>query len=100
MIKAGFVLYYSRGDFVEKKFDIPGFTYFKEKNIYTGSVGNIFNYKILPGEQFSVTVWKGKNCLAKTPENDILAKQEFEFTAEGLCELKEWLDKKHIETMN
>lgn len=85
---------------MEKKFDIPGFIYFKEKNIYTGSVGNIFNYKIIPGENFSVTVWKGKNCLAKTHEEDILAKQEFEFTAEGLEELKNWLDTKHIETIS
>lgn len=83
---------------MEKKFDIPGFTYFAEKNNYTGSVGNVFNYKIIPGEKFSVTVWTGKFCLAKTPEENILGTTEFEFTRDGLEELKAWLDKTQTET--
>lgn len=83
---------------MEKKFDIPGFTYFSEKNNYTGSVGNVFNYKIIPGEKFNVTVWTGKFCLAKTPKENILGTTEFEFTREGLEELKVWLEKTQTET--
>ena len=50
----------------EKVFDIPGFTYFAEKNNYTGSVANTFNYKIVNGDVLTVTVWMGKFCLKKT----------------------------------
>lgn len=79
-----------------KGFDIPGFTFFAEKNIYTGSITEnrekYFNYKIYPGEKFKVTIWKGKFCLVKTPENDIIeSEHEFEFTKEGLATLVEWL---------
>lgn len=84
---------------MEKKFDIPGYTYFVEKNMYSGSVNNIFNYKIYPGEKFSVIVWRGKFCLDKTPEDDILGKEEFEFTREGLDEIVKWLDQMHLETL-
>ena len=82
---------------MQKKFDIPGFTYFAEKNNYTGSVGNIFNYKRTNGDNLTVDVWKGKFCLAKTPEEDYIVKGEFEKTPEGLEELKKWLNEKHEE---
>ncbi len=79
-----------------KAFDIPGFTFFAEKNIYTGSITEnrekYFNYKIYPGEKFKVTIWKGPFCLVKTPETDIIeTEHEFEFTKEGLSELNVWL---------
>jgi hypothetical protein len=77
---------------MEKKFDIPGFTYFAEKNNYTGSVNNDFNYKIVNGDVLTVTVWMGKFCLAKTPEENVVAVKEFEKTPEGLEELKVWLE--------
>ena len=77
---------------MEKKFDIPGFTYFAEKNNYTGSVGNVFNYKIVNGDVLNVTVWMGKFCLAKTPEEDVVAVSEFERSPEGLEALKQWLE--------
>ena len=80
---------------MKKIFDIPGYTYFAEKNKYTGSVGNIFNYKILSGDNLSIIVWKGKFCLAKTPEEDIIEKAEFELTPEGLDSLKQWLSEKY-----
>lgn len=76
---------------MEKKFDIPGFTYFGEKNNYTGSWRD-FNYKILNGEMLTVTVWMGKFCLAKTPEEDVVEVKEFEKTPEGLDLLKKWLE--------
>lgn len=76
---------------MEKIFDIPGFTYFQEKNIYTGSVNNIFNYKISPGEKLNIIIWKGKFCLAKTPEEDIVAQEDFEMNSDGLTALKQWL---------
>lgn len=87
---------------MEKKFDIPGFTYFKEKNIYSGSVTtekSIFNYKIYPGEEFSVITWQGKFCLDKTPEEDILEKKNFEFTSDGLDQIRQWLDEKQLSTV-
>ena len=77
---------------MEKVFDIPGFTYFAEKNNYTGSVGNTFNYKIVNGDVLTTTVWIGKFCLAKTPEEDVVDIKEFEKTPEGLEELKSWLE--------
>ena len=76
----------------EKVFDIPGFTYFAEKNNYTGSVANTFNYKIVNGDALTVTVWMGKFCLKKTSEEDIVDVKEFEKTPEGLEELKSWLE--------
>lgn len=84
---------------MDKKFDIPGYTYFIEKNIYSGSINNIFNYKIYPGEKFSVVVWRGKFCLDKTPQKDIIDKKEFDSTREGLDEILAWLDQKHLETL-
>lgn len=87
---------------MEKKFDIPGFTYFKEKNIYSGSVttgSSIFNYKIYPGEEFSVITWQGKFCLDKTPQEDILEKITFSFDKEGLEQLKKWLEEKQLSTV-
>ncbi|MDO5561135.1 MAG: hypothetical protein Q4F95_16275 [Oscillospiraceae bacterium] len=80
-----------------KEFDVPGFTYFKEKNIFSGSKNTVFNYKIWPGERFKVTVWQGKNCIDKTPEQDIIDTQEFEFTKEGLEELLMWIKGKSDE---
>lgn len=77
---------------MEKKFDIPGFTYFAEKNNYTGSVGNIFNYKIVNGDVLTATAWMGKFCLDKTPEEDVIAVSEFERSPEGLEALKSWLE--------
>ncbi len=77
---------------LNKKFDIPGFTYFHEKNTYTGSIGNNFNYKIVPEEKINVTLWSGKYCLAKTTEENVLDKHDFEFTREGLEEMKSWLE--------
>jgi len=82
---------------VEKKFDIPGYTYFGEKNNYTGSYANRFNYKIVNGDTLTVTVWMGKFCLAKTPEEDVVASQEFERSPEGLESLKTWLEEKLAE---
>ncbi|MBE6852634.1 MAG: hypothetical protein E7505_04075 [Ruminococcus sp.] len=80
---------------MKKIFDIPGFTYFAEKNKYTGSVDNVFNYKIITGDKLEIIVWKGKFCLDKTPENDIIDKAEFELTPDGLDAMKEWLRQKH-----
>lgn len=81
---------------MEKKFDIPGFTYFGEKNNYTGSYKG-FNYKIVNGDMLTVTVWMGKFCLAKTPEEDVIEVKEFERTPEGVDEMKSWLEQKLAE---
>lgn len=77
----------------EKIFDIPGFTYFESKNPFSGSIMKRFNYKIWYGEKFSVKVWYGENCFSCTPEEEIKASAEFEFTPKGLEEIHSWLFK-------
>ncbi len=83
---------------MNKKIDIPGFTYFSEKNIYSGSINHVFNFKIYPGEKFSVVLWSGWKCIDKTPEENIIEKKEFEFNSDGLDELISWIYDKYTET--
>lgn len=69
-------------------FDIRDFEFFKNKNIFSGSVNN-YNYKIIPnGENFDVYAWLGGLCLDKS-ENAI--KTTFPFTDEGLNQTVEWI---------
>lgn len=85
-------VYIIYGGIAMKEFDIPGLTYFQEKNIYSGSKNTIFNYKIWPGEKLKVTIWQGKKCLDKTPEQDLLDTQEFELSKEGIDNMIQWLE--------
>ena len=41
---------------MQKKFDIPGFTYFAEKNNYTGRKKNIYKNKITKGKNITEDV--------------------------------------------
>mgnify|MGYP003501607773 CR=1 FL=1 len=78
----------------EKKndiFDIPEFTYFAEKNHYSGSIMKTFNYKIWFGEEFTVRVWYGLNCYSATPKEEIAAEKCFEFIPESLDMIRQWL---------
>ncbi|MBE6836395.1 MAG: hypothetical protein E7509_00120 [Ruminococcus sp.] len=76
----------------ESIFDIPGFTFFAEKNNFSGSALKTFNYKIWYGEQFTVKVWYGVNCYSCTDESEIVAEMTAEFIPESLKEIKVWLE--------
>lgn len=76
----------------ERTFDIPGFTFFSEKNNFSGSALKTFNYKIWFGEEFTVKVWYGVNCYSCTAPEDIVAEKKFEFNAESLVDIEKWLE--------
>lgn len=72
-------------------FDLPTFTFFDEKNIWTGSMFKYFNYRIIPikkkadedGEsELHVLVWYGTQCFTKV--TDFVAEYHEEFSAQGL----------------
>lgn len=75
----------------KKTFDIPEFTYFEQKNHYSGSAMKKFNYKIWYGEKFTVKVWYGVNCYSCTNPEEIVAEKEFEFIPESLNAIDEFL---------
>lgn len=73
--------------------DIPTIYFFEEKNIWTGSVFNEFNYRIMPVENdqgekelYSV-IWYGKLCFDLVDTNDYVAEFHKPLTAEGLEKL-------------
>lgn len=73
-------------------FDIRDFEFFKNKNIFSGSV-NKYNYKIIPNdENFDVYAWLGDFCLDKS-ENAI--KATFPFTDEGLEQTVMWIKQQY-----
>ena len=78
-----------------KLFDIPGFTFFKEKNVYSGSVSQLFNYKIWFGDEFTVKVWYGEKCFSKTPEEEIKAVFTAPFVPESLAGIENWLNEQY-----
>lgn len=72
--------------------EIPKLGYFKEKNDYTGDVGD-FRYRIKPeGEILRVWTylkWCFEHCEA---HDGILAREEFPLNEEGFEQMKKWLD--------
>lgn len=76
---------------------LPVFSYFKQKNPFSGSIGQKFNYKIWCGETLSVKAWKGLTCFTKTPRENFLGETEAELSPEGLEEVKEWICRKYEE---
>lgn len=72
-------------------FDLPTFTFFDEKNIWTGSMFKTFNYRIIPEKhkadeekesELHVLVWYGLDCFTKV--ENFIAEYHNEFSAEGL----------------
>ena len=67
-------------------FDLPTFTFFDEKNIWSGSLYTTFNYRIEPikGEEseLNVKVWYGMDCITKV--TDLAAEFHEPFSPEGL----------------
>lgn len=79
--------------------DIPTIYFFKEKNIWTGSVFDEFNYRIMPSESndgkkelYSV-IWYGKLCFDLIDSKDFIAEFHLPLTAEGLTKLTEEINK-------
>ncbi len=75
----------------EKYFDIPAFSYFEQKNHYSGSAMKKFNYKIWYGDEFCVKVWYGVNCYSCTKPEEIVAEKHFEFKAESMDDIQNFL---------
>jgi len=72
-------------------FDLPTFTFFDEKNIWTGSLYKTFNYRIIPKKrkpedeeksELYAVVWYGMMCFDKATE--YAAEYHLEFSPEGL----------------
>ncbi|MGN0595360.1 MAG: hypothetical protein ACI4I6_09385 [Hominimerdicola sp.] len=67
-------------------FDLPTFTFFNEKNIWTGSLYSKFNYRITPVKgdesELLVQVWYGTDCY--TLVKDFSAEYHEEFSPAGL----------------
>lgn len=72
-------------------FDIPKFYYFQSGNDYSGSMGD-FSYKVINGEKLKCLTWHGRLCSMKA---EIEHEKEFDRTAEGFCEMIEWLEKQY-----
>ena len=67
-------------------FDLPTFTFFDEKNIWTGSLYKTFNYRITPikgdESELLVQIWYGMDCYTKV--EDFVSEYHEEFSADGL----------------
>lgn len=72
-------------------FDLPTFTFFDEKNVWTGSLYKIFNYRIEPikrkpddeeKSELFVRVWYGTQCVDKAEKFE--AEYHEDFSAAGL----------------
>lgn len=74
-----------------KNFDIPGFTFFKEKNLFSGSALGKFNFKIWYGEELVVRVWYGEKCFSCIAEEEIVAEKAFPFEEKSLDLIDDWL---------
>lgn len=75
-------------------FDIPTAYFFEEKNVWTGSREQKFNYKIQPIDgKLVVSVWYGLLCFDKVKEQEgIKTVQEFELSKEGTEQVSNWLE--------
>ncbi|MFT3951108.1 MAG: hypothetical protein QM689_04025 [Oscillospiraceae bacterium] len=75
----------------EDLFDLPVISYFEQNNVFSGSCGNHFSYKIFPKERLEVFVWTQKRCFSLLAAEEIDAQAQFEKTEDGLCMLAAWL---------
>lgn len=73
-------------------FDIAKFNYFKSGNVFTGSKGQ-FNFRIAgENDLLAVSVWYGLFCYEKS---EIVAQNNFDFSADGLDEAIRWLENEY-----
>lgn len=86
--------------------DLPTFTFWKFKNIWTGSMFRTFNYRIVkdeikPSEDSEETtpvlrtiVWYGMDAFEKTPPEKYVYNETREFSPEGLEQIIAFLNEK------
>lgn len=73
-------------------FDLPTFTFWEEKNIWTGSLFQTFNYRIFrnkidDAEDLCAVGWYGMKCFELTPAEEYKFEFHEEFSPEGLKSL-------------
>ena len=78
-------------------FDMPTFTYFDFKNIWTGSIYREFNFKIFPVKtdelkELKTIIWFGKKSFDNVTEDDYYKTLHHEFSPEGYEKLLEELN--------
>lgn len=69
--------------------DLPTFTFFHEKNIWTGSVFQNFNYRIMlktndDAIELYGVIWEGMKCFDLVDSSEYIEEFHEEFSAEGL----------------
>lgn len=80
--------------------DLPTFTFFKEKNIWTGSIFQNLNYRIMSKtsdddiKQLYAVIWLGEKCFDLTNSNEYIVEFYEEFSPDGLKKIIENLNQK------
>ena len=79
--------------------DLPTFTFFDEKNIWTGSVFQNFNYRIMlkandDAKELYGVIWEGKKCFDLVDSSEYIEEFHEEFSPEGLEEMRAKLNER------
>ncbi|MBR1392346.1 MAG: hypothetical protein IJ561_00760 [Ruminococcus sp.] len=80
--------------------DLPTFTFWRENNIWTGSVFQNFNYRIVQKKLEDDTkvlysvIWLGSLCFDLVKPEDYVCEHHEEFSPEGLERTIEFLNSK------
>ena len=67
--------------------DIRRFNFYQNQNPFTGSYKGI-NFRILPGEEFTVEIWEEALCSSLAQNKQTIT---FPFTEDGFAQLSDWL---------
>ncbi len=67
--------------------DIRKFNFYQNKNTFCGSYKGV-NFRIIPGEEFTLELWDTPFCSALTEQKQV---QHFPFSPEGFSQLSQWL---------
>lgn len=72
--------------------NIPRYTYFKAKTIYTGSKANL-NFRFEPFDEIKLYIWHGKICYDKAKElGKIDEEKTFEQSEQGFLDSVKYLE--------
>lgn len=79
--------------------DLPTFTFFDFKNIWTGSVFQEFNYRIMyrqndGSDELYGVIWLGKKCFDLTGPESYICEFHEEYSPAGLDELAKKINEK------
>lgn len=85
--------------------DIPTIYFFEEKNIWTGSVFQDFNYRIMNVEngdkrELYAVIWYGRKCFDLVDSKDYVLEMHEELSAEGLETITDKINKAACEYKN